>query len=53
MTLATTGLDAFAPVHAMLAALRERRISSTDLVQLHLERIQQFNPALNYHRRAR
>ena len=47
MTVATTELDAFAPAHAMLAALRARRISSTELVQLHLARIQQFNPALN------
>jgi amidase len=47
MTLTSTSLDAFAPAHAMLAALAERRISSAELVELHLARIAQFNAALN------
>src|SRR5215216_2120056 len=47
MTIAPSSLDAFAPVHTMLAALRERRVSSKELVELHQERIARFNPGLN------
>ena len=47
MTLARTDLDAFAPAHTMLGALRERRVSSSELVDLHLERIRRYNAALN------
>ncbi|MBV9325180.1 MAG: hypothetical protein JO352_15465 [Chloroflexi bacterium] len=47
MTLASTGLDAFAPAHAMLAALRSGRVSSAELVELHLARIGRYNPTLN------
>ena len=47
MSLASTGLDAFAPAHAMLAALRSRQMSAVELVELHLARIQAFNPWLN------
>src|SRR5438034_10322610 len=47
MTLVSTELDAFAPAHAMLSALRERRISSSELVALHMDRIRRYNGALN------
>src|SRR5215469_11147834 len=42
----TTALDAFAPAHVMMDALRERRVSSRELVELYLERIERFNPRL-------
>src|SRR5581483_11671525 len=45
--MAITALDAFAPATGMLEALRQRRVSSTELVELHLRRISQHNPALN------
>src|SRR5919201_6545233 len=47
MTTTTRALDAFAPAHAMLQALRERQISSEELTQLHLERIDRYNATLN------
>ncbi|HEY3061899.1 MAG TPA: amidase family protein [Chloroflexota bacterium] len=47
MSTVTTGLDAFAPARAMLDALRERQISSRELVELHLARIERHNAALN------
>src|SRR5436305_7853288 len=47
MTLASTEVDAFAPAHVMLSALRERRTSSRELVELHLDRIRRYNAALN------
>jgi Asp-tRNA(Asn)/Glu-tRNA(Gln) amidotransferase A subunit family amidase len=47
MSTLTTTLDTFAPAHAMLAALRDRRISSKGLVELHLEQIGRHNAALN------
>jgi hypothetical protein len=40
MSLATAALDAFAPAHRMLTALQERRISSRELTELHLKRIE-------------
>ena len=46
MTVTSTNLDAFTPAHAMLAALQAGRISSAELVELHLGRIAQFNPTL-------
>ncbi|MBV9547927.1 MAG: amidase [Chloroflexi bacterium] len=45
--MTVTALDAFAPAHAMVGALRERRMSSTELVELHLERIARYNQELN------
>src|SRR5437588_11755482 len=42
-----TVMDPFAPAHEMLRALRESRTSARELVELHLERIERFNPALN------
>jgi amidase len=39
--------DTFTPAHAMLAALRDRRISSSELTELHLEQIDRHNAALN------
>jgi amidase len=47
MTLISTDLDAFAPAHAMLAALHAGSVSSSQLVELHLGRIARFNAALN------
>ena len=40
-------LDAFAPATEMLAALRARRVSAVELLDLHLERIARLNPPLN------
>src|SRR5579884_2575271 len=42
-----TGLDPFASATAMLHALRQRKISSVELLDLHLRRIARYNPALN------
>jgi amidase len=40
-------VDAFAPAHVMLRALRERRVSAAELLDLHLRRIARHNPTLN------
>ena len=45
--MTATQLDAFAPATAMLHALRAREISSAELLDLHLQRIARYNPALN------
>ena len=45
--MAIAVIDAFASAGAMLSALRERRFSSKELVELHLQRIERHNPALN------
>jgi len=47
MTLVSTELDAFAPAHAMLSALRGRHLSSREIVQMHLDRIGRDNGAPN------
>ncbi|MDP9375534.1 MAG: hypothetical protein M3Q65_24430 [Chloroflexota bacterium] len=47
MTLESEELDAFAPAREMLRALRERRMSAVELLELHLRRIARYNPALN------
>lgn len=43
----TTGPDGFSTAIAMLRALRERRISAVELLELHLHRIERYNPTLN------
>lgn len=43
----TSQLDGFSPATEMLLALRERRISAVELLDLHLRRIKRHNPALN------
>jgi amidase len=43
----TTTLDVFAPATVMLRALREGRISAVELLELHLRRIERYNPRLN------
>src|SRR5437667_632913 len=40
-------IDAFATAVDMLAALRARRVSAVELLELHLKRIARLNPALN------
>jgi amidase len=40
-------VDAFAPALTMLRALREREVSAVELLDLHLRRIERYNPALN------
>lgn len=45
--MTTTVLDAFAPATALLRALRERQVSAGELLDLHLRRIERYNPALN------
>jgi Asp-tRNA(Asn)/Glu-tRNA(Gln) amidotransferase A subunit family amidase len=47
MATRSIAVDTFATAEAMLTALRERRISSRELTELHLERIARHNPALN------
>ena len=43
----TAGLDGFSTAVAMLRAMRERRISAVELLELHLRRIERYNPTLN------
>ena len=43
----TIGVDLFGSAAAMLRALRGREISAVELLDLHLERIERFNPTLN------
>ena len=40
-------IDAFAPATAMLEALNKRQVSAVELLDLHLHRIERYNPALN------
>jgi len=40
-------VDAFASAVTLLHALRERRISAVELLDLHLDRIARYNPTLN------
>jgi amidase len=47
MTDSTFHLDPFASARAMLAALKTRQISATELLEQHLERIARYNPRLN------
>jgi len=47
MTNPKTTIDGFASACSMLAALREGRVSATELLDLHLERIARYNPQLN------
>jgi amidase len=43
----TNRLDGFAPATEMLRALRQRQISAVELLELHLLRIEHYNPQLN------
>jgi amidase len=43
----TDRLDAFATATEMLAALRARRVSAVELLDLHRRRIERYNPKLN------
>jgi amidase len=43
----TDQLDGFASATAMLRALRQRHISAVELLELHLQRIEHYNPLLN------
>lgn len=45
--MAVTTLDAFSPATEMLAALQQRHVSAVELLELHLRRIERYNPALN------
>jgi len=45
--MTTRQFDPFAPATVMLRALRERQISSVELLELHLHRIERYNPILN------
>src|SRR4051812_29374355 len=40
-------LDPYASATEMLRALRDRQISAVELLELHLRRIERYNPALN------
>ncbi len=41
------GLDAFTTATQMLAALRARRVSAAELLELHQRRFERHNPRLN------
>lgn len=43
----TGQLDCFASATGMLNALRRRQVSASELLDLHLERVERYNPALN------
>jgi amidase len=43
----TTRPDAFATATEMLAALRTKRVSSVELLELHRRRAERYNPTLN------
>jgi amidase len=45
--MTTTQIDAFASAGQMLGALRGRHVSSVELLELHLRRIERYNPTLN------
>lgn len=45
--MTATRIDAFAPATEMLRALRAREISAVELLDLHLDRIARYNPAIN------
>ena len=47
MALSTASFDLFSSARAMLAALHYKKISASELLDLHLERIERCNPALN------
>jgi amidase len=47
MAQTAISIDGFSTATAMLAALRAREISSVELLELHLRRIERHNPALN------
>jgi amidase len=42
-----SSIDAYSSAGEMLAALKARQISARELVELHVERIERFDPALN------
>ncbi|MDP6453016.1 MAG: amidase [SAR202 cluster bacterium] len=45
--MTTTNLNPFTSATAMLQMLRELRLSSVELLEMHLQRIQRLNPAIN------
>ncbi len=45
--MAATTVNPLAPASQLLEGLRDRRISAIELLDLHLDRIRRFNPALN------
>ena len=45
--MVTVQMDLFSSATDMLAALEQRQISSVELLELHLERIEKYNPKLN------
>jgi amidase len=45
--MVTVQMDLFSSATDMLAALEQRKISSMELLELHLERIEKYNPKLN------
>ena len=47
MAMSGGAFDLFSSARAMLAALHYRKISAVELLELHLERIARYNPALN------
>lgn len=42
-----TEIDGFTPATEMLNALRERQLSAVELLDLHISRIERYNPSLN------
>ena len=47
MNTSSDRINGFSTAREMLAALRARRISAVELLELHLGRIARHNPALN------
>ena len=45
--IAGVQLSAFSTATQMLAALRDRAVSAIELLEVHLRRIERYNPALN------
>jgi amidase len=47
MTQTATSIDGFSTATAMMQALRAGEVSAVELLDLHLKRIERYNPALN------
>jgi len=45
--VAFMNFNPFAPAHKLAAAIRQRKITSQELLDAYLERVERFNPALN------
>ncbi|MFQ5934608.1 MAG: amidase family protein, partial [Dehalococcoidia bacterium] len=46
-TMGNIQLDVFTPATEMLRALRSKQVSSIELLQMHLDQIERYNPQIN------